>query len=264
MSKKSKNNSLLNIDDYQDAPLFKALKELNEKLMQADTPPISLKVVGGFAMMCNETRDKSGVTDIDYIGPDLAREVEQIAEDIGRKHNLGAHWINNDILLSGSTLEDIEFSTGKLHFYPAFDLEKIAIDVLKSEDLLRMKVIAIDTSLTALDFGGEFTRTKDFADVKSLMKQLNIDISKLKELTGDYVYDAKTYDVIEEYTYNGLEGVNVMLDRFQKEEQENTNDLLLDYEEESEKHISMMDQMLNLAMQRINEEHNLGTEDITQ
>ncbi|MBP3278306.1 MAG: hypothetical protein J6M44_05055 [Butyrivibrio sp.] len=108
---------LLDINDYKDAPLFGALIELNERLKEEGISGIELNVVGGFAMMTHDLRSKDGITDVDYIGPDLPKRVSEIADEIGFKYNLGRHWINNDVLMAGATLEDLEFTTGKLHFH---------------------------------------------------------------------------------------------------------------------------------------------------
>lgn len=82
-----------------------------------------------------------------------------IIDDVGMRYGLGRGWINNDCLLSGASLEDLEFVTGKLKFIHKFDL--ISINALDKECILRMKLIAIDTSYSGMGEGGDFSRIKD-------------------------------------------------------------------------------------------------------
>lgn len=199
---------LLDINDYKDAPLFGALIELNERLKEEGISGIQLNVVGGFAMMTHDLRSKDGITDIDYIGTDLPRKVEEIADQIGFKYNLGRHWINNDVLMAGSSLEDLEFTTGKLHFREAFEMESLKINILETEDLLKMKMIAIDTSLSAVELGdGDFTRSKDFADIEALKGALEMDNRTLRAKFGEYLMSDYTIPAVKAYEIGGMDKV---------------------------------------------------------
>ncbi|MCR5670144.1 MAG: hypothetical protein K6G10_03995 [Butyrivibrio sp.] len=203
----SKNN-LLNIYDYKDAPLFGALIELNDRLINEDIWGIELNVVGGFAMMTHGLRDKDGITDVDYIGDELPKKIVEIADEIGIKYNLGRHWINNDVLLAGATLEDLEFSTGKLHFQEAFELETMKINILDTRDLLKMKVIAIDTALSAVEVGdADFTRAKDFNDIEILKKKLHINNLDIKTALGEKLLSKYTIKAIKAFEIGGMEAV---------------------------------------------------------
>lgn len=205
--------NILNIDRLKEGLLMKAIEELNTELVKRDIQPITLNVIGGFALMIQEVRkDINAVTDVDYIGDNLPDQIEKISNRIGVKYGLGQHWINNDVLLSGTSLEDIEYSTGKLHFTNACQLDRIKINVLDKKDLLRMKVIAIDTSLSAVDFGGEFTRVKDFEDIKKLMDSLDIGPIELEEECGDYMLSDYTLDIVNLYMEAGLDAVNEFLE----------------------------------------------------
>ena len=182
--------------------LYDAVKELDRLLQEKETPPFDLKVVGGFALMLNDIRkDKNVYTDIDYIGSPFSKEIEDCIADIGKKYGFEEHWINNDVLLSGNSLEDMEFATGKLHFHPVDDsgLKVIRLSCLNTEDLLRMKVIAIDTAYMAVSLGGDFSRFKDFLDIEALMNAENLNMSKLIMQTSDYVVNNETYDLIAHY-----------------------------------------------------------------
>lgn len=213
----------MNIYDYEQYPIYKSLIELNEELKKVDIEPITLNVIGGFAMMVNNARSKDGITDIDYIGPQLSEDIVKIAEKIGKTNGMVSHWINNDTMISGTTLEDFEKATGKLHFFDAFELEKIHINVINTEDLLRLKVIAIDTALSAVNDGNsDFTRMKDFRDISVLMEKLNFTPQDLADKFDDYIVNIKTIPVIEIYEREGEKAVNQFIKdlRFEIEKRE--------------------------------------------
>jgi len=72
-----------------------------------------------------------------------------------------------------------------------------------NEDLLRLKMMAIDTIYMTLEAGENFTRMKDFSDVKLLMEKLNISVPTLKEMTSDYVLEPAVYDIVSAYNKTG-------------------------------------------------------------
>ena len=208
---------MMDIYEYKDSPLFKSVIELNDALIKEDAEPITLNIVGGFALMVNDIRNKNELTDIDYIGHDLPDKVEKISDAIGLKNHLGKGWINNDIMLAGMSMEDFELATGKLHFLEAFDLEKIKINVLETKDILKLKVIAIDTALSAIDNGGDFTRMKDFNDILALTDKLDIKLDDLGKMFKDHIINLNTVDAIKVYAEMGVKGVKDMVDRIQYE-----------------------------------------------
>ena len=64
-----------------------------------------------------------------------------------------------------------------------FNLDKIKINVLDTKDLLRLKIISVDTQLCSVNTREimEFTRYKDFADIKILMEATNTTIEDIKK-----------------------------------------------------------------------------------
>jgi len=54
-----------------------------------------------------------------------------------------------------------------------------------------------------LKTGENFTRKKDFSDVKLLMEELNIDIPALKKMTSDYVLEPAVYDIVSAFNKTG-------------------------------------------------------------
>ena len=134
-------------------------------MRKRNMPSVDIKAVDGFAMIVRGLRNKDEVTDIDYVSEVLSDDFLELSEEIGLKYGFEEHWINNDVLLAGATLEDLEFATGKLSFSDAFNLGNLSVSVLDEDGLLRMKLVTVDTSLMAYESGGEFTRFKDLPDI---------------------------------------------------------------------------------------------------
>ena len=206
---------MIDFESHKNDPLFHALKELDKKMVEHNCAPITLNVVGGFALMVHEDRLPSEYTDIDFAGPALSMEVKrlsvEVAQQMGQmeeykteegKGGIADDWLNNDLLLRGATLEDLEYSTGKLHFEPAYELDKIKINVLDERDLLRMKLIALDTSLVELESNMDFTRAKDLRDIQVLVEKLEMTVEDAIEENADYIINENTQAAVELFIEN--------------------------------------------------------------
>ena len=218
---------MINIKQITNTPMGDALSELNQKMIENNMPCIRLNVIGGFALMLHGLRPIGDQTDIDYVGSDIPEEITKIARPIGIKHHLGGDWINNDVMLSGISIEDFEFATGPLHFEDALSTDKISIAILSQEDLLRMKIISIDTANTAIQNGGDFTRLKDFPDIINLMKSQNMTLYDIQKTYEDYIIGEDTIDLIRTYKIEGYEGIDQFIQKKQQKKkiQVNSKDL---------------------------------------
>lgn len=179
--------------------LLQAIEALDDKLTGI-AQPFELNVIGGFAMLLNGIRPSvqgATYTDVDYIGAGFPPLIELAVKEVGIAYGLGKDWINNDALLYGSTIEELEILTGPLHFEKIRELKVITIKALIPEDLLRMKLLAVDTALMAVDAGDEFTRSKDMPDIKYLVEFLGItSIELLKTATTSVDIAPRTYEFI--------------------------------------------------------------------
>jgi len=153
----------------EDALVIAALRELDATLppLAKGEPQFILNVVGGYALIVRNIRtDRNQLTDIDYAGAKLPVAWRHIVDEIGAKYNLGRGWINNDLVLSDTGLEDLQLSTGLLEFKTfSTGLEHFQINIATEETLLRMKIIAVDTTLAAMSLGDDFTRARDLEDI---------------------------------------------------------------------------------------------------
>lgn len=191
------------------SPIMKAIVLLDRKMKEMNCPPLELNIVGGFALIVKGIRkDVKQVTDVDYIGDDLPPEIKEIADKIGIQCGIGRGWLNNDLMLTGTSFEDIEYATGKLHFKDQMDLSVIRMRFLDDVDLLRMKLISLDTSLSAVEFGGDFSRMKDLRDIIRLKEYLHLDYIQMEEIAEDYLLEPDlVFDAISAFEIGDSEQV---------------------------------------------------------
>lgn len=171
-----------------DLLVTRALVEL-DNLIPAGFGKMPLKVVGGYALLVRGVRtDAYEATDIDYIGRPLPTEIRRIVDDVGLKYGLGPDWLNNDVMLSGATdIDEIELSTGPLHFdeYDTGGLRHFTVEVADDASLLRMKLVAIDTQMASFVDSrdhGDFTRGKDFADIARICQRAPLSRGALESM----------------------------------------------------------------------------------
>ncbi|MDY6280724.1 MAG: hypothetical protein SPL63_11475 [Roseburia faecis] len=241
------------IKDYTNHLLFKALYLLNGKMEEHDLAPIELNVCGGFAMMANGLRDPDCRTDIDFAGKDLAYEVKALSKEVAKETGIDKDWLNNDMVLSGYSLEDFSLSTGALHFDPMFDMSKIRVNVLEPRDLLKLKMISIDTSMTAIEYGGDFTRMKDFKDVEILLKHEHLTIDEACRKYRNNLISDTTQKILHAYEEGGEDQVIAVVHAVQ-DKNKITNEYIRDDKSPDRSGLSMIEGMLNEAKQRIAEE----------
>lgn len=193
---------------YREKVVYKALEEFDSRLYDMGAKPFELNVVGGFALLLEQIR-MNDYTDIDYVGKPLDKDVSKLVDQIGLEYGLGRGWLNNDVMMSGLDLDEFEYATGELKFNHVADLKVISLYALDKSSILRMKVIAIDTSYMAAENDGDFTRVKDFKDVKLLMESLGCSMKQLKDETEEFVLNPQIYYVIQYYNkFGGIEKLN--------------------------------------------------------
>lgn len=188
-------------------PMYEALVDLAEKMNKESMPPVELNVIGGFALMLHGVRPADGVTDIDYVGDNLPKDLTRLIEETGVTHNMEPGWINKDGMATGMAMTDFELSTGELHFVHAMDVGNISINILEEKDLLRLKIIAVDTAMTELEATGEFARVKDFHDIYTLMNKLEMrPEDAIREYSKYMICYPDTGDLIHAIAKNGPDG----------------------------------------------------------
>lgn len=206
MNMKYEKNSLF--ENIKDTLMGKALVELNAEMERMNIKHISLDIVGGFALMARGIRkDMAAITDIDYVGASFPKELTPVIEKIGDKYGLGHDWVNNDLVMDGLSVDEFSYSTGDLHFDNAVNMSSLSINFLREEDLLRLKILSLDTAMCAQELGGDFTRMKDFADVVALKEKLNLPWEIIEDMCEPYLLSMDVFDMIEAYEIGGEEAV---------------------------------------------------------
>lgn len=212
---------MVNKEQLHGTPMYEALVSLAEKMNKKGAPPVELNVIGGFALMLHGVRPVDGVTDIDFVGTDLSKELGDLIEETGREHGMESGWINKDGMASGIAMDDFELSTGELHFSHAIDIGNISINILDEKDLLRLKVIAVDTAMTELEATGEFARVKDFHDIHDLMEKLDMSPEDAVKEYADYmICYPDTGDLIHAIANDGPDGGLKVIEEKKKEFEE--------------------------------------------
>lgn len=215
---------MVNKEQLQGTPMYEALVSLAEKMNRKGTPPVELNVIGGFALMLHGVRPMDGVTDIDFVGTDLSKDLGDLIEETGREHGMEPGWINKDGMAFGIAMDDFELSTGELHFSHAIDIGNISINILDEKDLLRLKVIAVDTAMTELEATGEFARIKDFHDIHDLMEKLGMTPEDAIREYSDYmICYPDTGDLIHAIANDGPDGGLKVIEDKKKEFEEFAN-----------------------------------------
>lgn len=213
---------MLTQQEFRGTPMSDALMDLAQEMEKRQMPPATLNVIGGFAMMLRGYRQAGDITDIDYVGINLYKDLNALSHEIGLKHKMEPGWINNDGMLVGDSMESFELSTGKLHFDHALSIGKITINVLDERDLLRLKVISADTAMTEMDATGEYARRKDFADIKALMDATGMIPDDIRNEFGDYILcHPDTIELITTIYEYGPEAATEMIDKRSEELRKN-------------------------------------------
>lgn len=206
---------MLSLEKFKNTPMGVALLELADEMKKKQMPPVELNVIGGFALMLRGIRSPDGVTDVDYVGMDLSESFAELSRRIGLKHGMESGWINNDGMLTGDSIEAFELSTGKLHFNHVFTVGDITINVLDERDLLRLKVISVDTAMAELEANGSFARTKDFEDVRALMRSQKVRPEQLEAEFGEYmICKPNTERLLTKIYVDGPEKASEAIDQY--------------------------------------------------
>ena len=207
--------------------LYEALEELDKRFAQIGVKPFELNVIGGFALLLDTIRFSDCV---DYEGKGLPDDIRTVIDEVGAAYKLGRGWINDNIHSAGFTLEDLEMFIGALNFKHVCDLEVIRVKAIDAQELLRMKVVAIDSSCMGFSQGefrrgvsrdvsnandkprveliyvGKLISAEDLKDTKLLMEQLGYTYQDMVNECYDYVCDSDTFMLIDYYLrFNSLE-----------------------------------------------------------
>ena len=126
--------------------------------------PMTIKAIGGFALLYYDIRSMGYTNDIDTVTLDYSDWVLDCIEEIAVREGLPLNWINNDTVYDGD-VEIVDQLIGAVWIESSFKLNNIKLYVAGLATLFQSKLIASeDDNLTKRD--------QDFPDLVDILKQL--------------------------------------------------------------------------------------------
>lgn len=144
------------------------IKDLREALYRLDRyleryspgETVSIRAVGGFALMFHGLRRNGVTADIDTITPSYSHGVYKAIEAVATELNLASDWLNNDAVFSFEdvvTEDDVAFFDAELealYVDSGWNYRHIQLDIADIDTLIKAKSMAvrdIDTGRSDVD-----------------------------------------------------------------------------------------------------------------
>lgn len=191
-------------------PLIKTIFEMNKELEILNTSRIEVNIISGFALLVS-------ILDKDVNIPQYLSDLKEISIKVADKFSEPGDWFNIDLLLTGTTLDELEYTTGYLSFRQAFELSKIRVNVIETKDLLRLKLSLLDKALAELEFEGSFNSYKDLDEIIAIIDKFGYNKNTLNEEFGKDIFNENLIDVIYLYKEKGREAFEEELNQIQEE-----------------------------------------------
>ena len=147
----------IKLENFEDA-----LKLLNEKL-KINHLSITIRAVGGFAMLKNELRNDGYTMDIDTATKKYSEKVMQLIRNVSEELDIDEDWLNNDCnyldALSGvrkqlNWIADKNYSNIKLYYADANSLLLLKARAIEKSGLLLPRQQDKDDLLELLSYFG--------------------------------------------------------------------------------------------------------------
>lgn len=185
-----------------------ALQELSDTLTRAGVDDrINLNVVDFDREHCL----------LNCVG-DIPSEVVDFMREVGEQFDMPENWINTGYCMPHNSVENFEKTVGKLHFEKNAD-DQIGIfnlNFLEDRDLLRVKLMVVETEYAAVEYGGQFDRFSDIRDILDLKSKLDLDYIGMEKLANGYLIGDEVFDVISAYEFEEETGVNKLIAEMQR------------------------------------------------
>lgn len=163
-----------------------ALEYLDEQITKTGIikRPISVKIITNFALL-----EDPIVGDKD--------KFNQLLLEISEMYQLDRNWLNNDLSNANIDLKSLEWNIGKLSFHLKEQLRNITIESLDLTDILKMRIISLDSLITA----GNLTDNLNLAssillDIINIINFENINIDDLEKKHYDLIINGDTFKYI--------------------------------------------------------------------
>ncbi|MBR0133532.1 MAG: hypothetical protein IKR27_06835 [Lachnospiraceae bacterium] len=154
-----------------------ALRLLDEKIGANNSKNITIRAIGGFAMLYYDFRKNGYTIDIDSLTEKYDQKTIELIREVGLENDLDEEWLNTDCSLLEGFLRDlgdkINWKETEYHF------KHIDLRVADIAGLIRSKAKAIHD-------GGLVPRTTDKKDLLSGL--IHIGIKNIEELDANQEY----------------------------------------------------------------------------
>ena len=153
-----------------------ALLELDKKLISIDEH-ITIKTIGGFALLYYGVRTVEYTADIDTISVDYNQNVLKCIEEVANELNLPRDWINNYNVLDNDT-ETVELILDPFWNRAKWGLKNIELYIADLDTLLRSKLLASEDD-------SQTNRLQDFPDLIGILRKVGcFDLEDCKKYVG--------------------------------------------------------------------------------
>lgn len=149
---------------------------------------------------------------------DIPAEVTDFMQAVGEQYDMPANWINTDYCMPHNSVDNFEKTVGAMHFEkdPDNKIGLFNLNFLSDRDLLRVKLMMVETEYAAVEYGGEFTRFSDLRDILDLKSELGLDYIGMEKLADGYLMSDEVFDVISAYEIEEEAGVNRLVAEMQR------------------------------------------------
>lgn len=166
--------------------LCEAITYLDEELNKYNIlkKPISLQIISNFAILKDP-----------IIGD--REKFDKLINDISITFNLEKNWLNDDMSKSYIDYKNLEWNIGKLNFHTKLQLKFIEVETLDLTDLLKMKIISVDSIMISKNKNKEILNDL-LSDIKVIMEHESLKINFLINNYSDFIVNKTTFDVIND------------------------------------------------------------------
>jgi len=170
--------------------LENALSMLDQELKMIGDIKITVRAIGGFAMMYYGLRDNGFTIDIDSLTPDYDDSVKIIIKKIGKELGIDEDWLNTDCAkldgFLGDLSNDIQWVKAKYSF------ECIDMKIADIKGLIQSKAKAVND-------GGLVPRLTDKIDLLCGLRSVGINCVMDLDSNIDYSFIKNIYPICYEY-----------------------------------------------------------------
>ena len=168
--------------------IYEALVYLDEQLTKNEVlskTHLSARIITNFALLQDpvlENREK----------------FKNIAKETASIYGLENNWINTDLASANIDLKSLEWNIGKLHFHFKADLKNISIETLDLSDVLKMRIISLDSLITSVNFEKSNSLAENLIkDILALCDFEGIkDVKELEKIYNEFVINKDTFNLI--------------------------------------------------------------------